>query len=91
MSTPPQSIDALRAAIDKVDHHIVQLLSERYKLVCTIQALKRQSGLPPRDPKRETDMLVRRGQWSEEAELPPAMVIEIFQRILAHLPPNPDD
>lgn len=53
------SIEVLRARIDEIDTHIVELLNERAKLALEIRALKPQASMGLYDPKREEEIFAR--------------------------------
>ncbi len=72
----------LRAEIDLVNAEILRAIERRGALVLRIVQIKRQAGMPPVDPARETEMMARiaarvRGPFSRAA------IQAIFRTILA--------
>ena len=58
---PPKApdLDALRRAIDSIDHKIVRLLNQRSKHVVSVGAFKRAKGIPIYAPHREAEVLAK--------------------------------
>ena len=74
-------LDEIRVSIDDVDRRIVDLLNERTRIVENIGTVKKHSGLPIYEPKREEQVFANilghnRGPLSPEA------VRRIFERII---------
>jgi chorismate mutase-like protein len=74
-------LDEIRVQIDDVDRRIVDLLNERTRIVEDIGRVKKHSGLPIYEPKREEQVFANitghnRGPLSPEA------VRRIFERII---------
>ena len=74
-------LDEIRVSIDDVDRRIVDLLNERTRIVENIGNVKKHSGLPIYEPKREEQVFANilghnRGPLSPEA------VRRIFERII---------
>jgi chorismate mutase len=53
------SIESLRREIDQLDAKIVRALNKRATAAVKIGALKRKSGIPVRDTRRERDVLAK--------------------------------
>ena len=53
------SIESLRREIDRFDAKIVRFLNRRAAVAVKIGALKRKSGIPVRDSRRERDVLAK--------------------------------
>jgi chorismate mutase-like protein len=74
-------IPQLRQAIDELDRQILELVSERLRLVMKVGEVKRSLGLDVYDPAREKDLLERVAR-AAPAPLTSAMAERIFQRII---------
>jgi monofunctional chorismate mutase len=81
MLSPSPELEALRVAIDDVDRRLLELLSERVRLVLAVGAYKRKNGLAIYDPERERSVLER---LSREARPPldGATVRRVFERLI---------
>lgn len=71
MSEIPVELVRLRASIDNLDHALVCLLAERFKVTQEVGLLKATKGLPPADPKREEQQIARLRRLADEAGLDP--------------------
>ena len=69
MSDVPELL-ALRASIDNLDHALVCLLAERFKITQAVGRLKAARGLPAADPDREERQVARLRRLADEAGLP---------------------
>lgn len=76
-----QLLDELRVSIDDVDRRIVELLNERTRVVEEIGRVKRESGLPVYEPKRE-DAVFQNVTASNAGPLTPGSLRRIFERII---------
>jgi chorismate mutase-like protein len=79
--TIPAELDALRRAIDDIDSKILDLVSERVKVVLAVGDYKRARSMAAYDPERERQMLERlcaRAQSPLDAET----VRRIFERLI---------
>jgi 3-deoxy-7-phosphoheptulonate synthase / chorismate mutase len=74
-------IPQLRQSIDQLDRQILELVSERLRLVMQVGEVKRGLGLEVHDPAREREMLERVAR-AAPAPLTPAMAQRIFQCII---------
>ena len=70
-----------RAAIDEIDHALVQLLNRRTRAVESIGSAKEAAGLPVYEPKRE-DEVYRNVLNHNAGPLPPEALRRIFERII---------
>lgn len=82
MSAPPPEIQASRAAIDALDHALVELLARRRALVATIFEAKRALALPLVDPAREEALLEDRRAQAAALGVPPELAEAIFRLVL---------
>lgn len=71
----------LRTKIDKVDKKILQLLSERVRLVGQIAVEKKKSNLSPYDSKRWHELIESRKIVAKTMGLDQKMVVELWEEI----------
>ncbi len=74
-------LDELRILIDDVDRRLVALLNERTRVVEEIGRVKRLSGLPVYEPKRE-EMVFANVTGSNGGPLTPEALRRVFERII---------
>lgn len=55
--SPPEGLAAARARIDDIDRKLLALLSDRARIALEIAQIKRKSGLPIHNPRREAEVL----------------------------------
>lgn len=76
------SLNELRAKIDQIDDHLLELLEQRAGLVDQVAACKRQSAAPRfHDPERERQILDRLA--AREGRLPRESVRAIFREVIS--------
>lgn len=81
-SSASETLDRLRARIDSVDAHLLDLLAERAELVADISAVKRVAGLSPVDPERE-NALLRRVLARGAGRFPREAIVAVFREIMS--------
>jgi chorismate mutase len=75
MSNPDETVDAAailktwRNSIDNIDAALIHILAERFRCTQEVGKLKAQYGLPPSDPKRESQQIARLRQLAKDAQL----------------------
>jgi len=74
-------LDEFRILIDEVDRRIVEMLNERTRVVEEIGRVKRLSGLPVYEPKREEQVFANITR-SNGGPLTPEALRRIFERII---------
>ncbi len=72
----------LRASIDNIDAALVHLLAERFRLTKQVGVYKAAHDLPPADPVREKQQLVRLHKLATEADLDPAFAEKFYAFIV---------
>jgi|SRR6516162_5170234 chorismate mutase len=61
----------MRESIDNIDAAIVYMLAERFRCTRKVGILKAEHNLPPADPEREANQVVRLRQIASAAKLDP--------------------
>lgn len=82
MVEPPPEIAALRAAVDEVDHAVLELCAQRRSIVAALLARKRELGLPLVDPAREAALLDERRAFAAKVGLSPDLAETIVRALL---------
>jgi chorismate mutase len=78
--TAPE-IEALRVSIDDVDRKILELMTERVRLVLAVGDVKRARQMPVYDPERERRVLDRLASQAEPP-LDATTVRRVFERLI---------
>ncbi len=73
-----------RQQIDEIDRRFVELLAERQAIVDEITDVKAETDRDVKDPDREAELLDRLRDKAREHDLPPDLIEEIYQQILAY-------
>ena len=60
-----------RKSIDNIDAALVHMLAERFRITQAVGAYKAKATLPPADPARESQQIMRLRRLAEESELDP--------------------
>jgi len=71
-----------RESIDRLDAILVFTLAERFKHTRAVGKLKAEHNLPPSDPVREEQQIVRLEGLAEEADLDPEFAKEFLNFII---------
>jgi len=79
--TPP-ALQVLRDRIDRIDHQFMELLAERHRVVGEVAAVKRETGVPIRDERREAALLADRRAVAERSGLNPEVTESLFRLVL---------
>ena len=82
---PPEThpeLRRLRDSIDNIDAALVHLLAERFKFTKAVGEFKAAHGLPPADPRRETEQVARLRALAESAKLDPDFAEKFLSFIL---------
>lgn len=72
----------MRQSIDNIDAALVHLLAERFKCTQRVGRLKAAHGLPPADPQREAEQIVRLRSLAESAHLDPAFAEKFLSFVI---------
>lgn len=85
-SNSPESIfmelNGLRKSIDNIDASLIFMLSERFNCTKKVGKLKAVYELPPSDPEREKNQILRLKRLSEEANLDPIFAEKFLRFII---------
>jgi chorismate mutase-like protein len=79
---PEDPLQDLRERIDKLDLQLLDLLSERARIVLEIGAIKSRNGLPVYAPARE-EILLRKLEEHNKGPLPPRSIRAIYREIIS--------
>ncbi len=71
-----------RASIDNLDAALVHLLAERFRCTQQVGQLKARYGLPPADPERERQQIVRLRRLADDANLDPEFAEKVLNFII---------
>ena len=86
----PVELLAVREKIDEIDERLLDLLAERFALTHEVGVLKAEQNLTSFDATREAEKLARLTDLSEQRNLNPDLVEELFQRIMQQVVKNHD-
>ena len=86
----PVELLAVREKIDEIDERLLDLLAERFALTHEVGVLKAEQNLTSFDATREAEKLARLADLSEQRNLNPDLVEELFQRIMQQVVKNHD-
>lgn len=78
-----QRISDLRKKIDTIDEQILLLLKERLEVSKRIGRMKKDHGLPLRDPRREEEVYAKVMKEASQRELDPSEIEALYQKIIA--------
>jgi chorismate mutase len=92
MSSDAPAIDPIlagyRASIDNIDAALIHILAERFRITKAVGAYKAEMKLPPSDPGREEQQIVRMRKLAGEANLDPEFSEKflrfIIQEVIRH-------
>ncbi len=69
--TAQEELARYRASIDNFDAALIHILAERFRKTKQVGELKAKHDLPPADPKREEEQLIRLRKLAELSDLDP--------------------
>lgn len=78
----PESLLALRAQIDELDHQMLQLLGQRKEIVAQVADVKRHHHIGIRDRKREDELLTDRRNHCNDLGLSHQVIESLYRVIL---------
>jgi len=77
-----KSLAELRARLDVIDHELLQLVAERQTLGKQIAEVKRSSGQPTRDFRREREVLLKARRDADALGVSPALAESLLQSLI---------
>jgi chorismate mutase len=77
-----------RESIDRLDAILIYTLGERFKHTQAVGKLKAEHNLPPADPKREEDQIIRLGRLAKSADLDPEFAEKFLKFIIKEVIQN---
>lgn len=75
----------LRGSIDNIDAALIFMLAERFRATQQVGILKAEHEMPPSDPAREEQQVVRLRALAEEAHLDPEFAEKWFNFVVAEV------
>lgn len=76
------ALQALRAELDELDAQWLALLARRFAITAEVGQLKKQHGLPARDPEREAQQRARFAALASEHGIDPEFAQNLLQLLL---------
>lgn len=76
------SLQELRARLDVIDRELLELVAERQTIGSQIAAVKRASGQPTRDYRREREVLLKAREDAESLGVSPALAERILRSLI---------
>ena len=77
-----KSLDELRARLDNLDRELLQLVAERQAISGQIAEVKRATGQPTRDFRREKEVLLKARRDAEAMGVSPALGESLLQSLI---------
>src|SRR5512139_3435867 len=77
-----KSLEELRARLDVIDRELLQLVAERQSLGGQIAAVKRATGQPTRDFRREREVVLKARRDAESLGISPALAELLMQALI---------
>ncbi len=84
----PAELLEVREKIDTIDKELIQLLGRRFALTHQVGLLKANKALDAVDTTRESEKLAEISALCEQHQLNPALVTELFSRIMEEVVKN---
>ena len=88
--TVPNELLKVREQIDEIDERLLRLLAERFQLTHQVGIVKASQALASFDSTREAEKLERLRALCGDLQLDPALVTELFTRIMQEVVKNHD-
>jgi isochorismate pyruvate lyase len=76
------TIQEVRAAIDRIDRELVQLIAERQRWIEQAVAVKARDGLPALIPERVDEVLALVANEAKSAAVDPALVDRLWREMM---------
>ena len=78
------TLEELRARLDRIDAQLVELIAERQATIAGISSVKRSTGSPLRDFKRESQVFERVQQRAAELGVEPRVAREVMRHLIRY-------
>lgn len=78
------NITEVRDEIDRIDHTLIKLLSQRFEYVKEVVKYKENTPDSIQAPKRKMEVIKCRRQWAEENGLDPDVIEEMYTRLIQY-------
>lgn len=78
-------LDRFRSSIDNIDAALIMMLAERFKITKEVGVYKAEVGLPPADPEREQQQIIRLRRLASDANLDPAFSEKFLRFVIAEV------
>ncbi len=86
--SPPEELLAAREQIDAIDRELLALLGKRFELTHHVGLVKASKALEAVDATRESEKLAELSALCEKYDLNPALVRELFSKIMEEVVKN---
>ena len=80
--TPQDKLLSYRKSIDNFDAILIHALAERFRITKEVGKLKAENDLPPSDPGREEQQILRLRQLAENADLDPDFAEKFLEFVI---------
>ena len=81
---PEKTIQKNRKKLDKITEDLVNLVAKRNKVILSIAKVKRQSGKPIVNIKREKEVLERAKRFSKEMNVDFTLIKKMMKLLIKH-------
>ncbi len=75
-------LQEFRRSIDNFDAALIHILAERFRVTKAVGALKASADLPPSDPNREAEQIVRLRELAKSADLDPDFAEKFLEFVI---------
>lgn len=82
---PVEELSQYRKTIDNIDAAIVHMLAERFRCTKQVGELKAKHEMPPSDPSREREQILRLRELAEESDLDPVFAEKFLEFVVAEV------
>ena len=93
MSDAPQTdavLAGFRKSIDNIDAALIHMLAERFRITQAVGEYKARVTLPPADPVREQEQIMRLRRLAEDSELDPEFSEKFLRFIIDEVIRHPE-
>ena len=83
--TPVEKLEQFRKSIDNLDAALVHIMAERFRVTKQVGELKAQADLPPSDPEREKNQVIRLRELATSSNLDPDFAEKLLNFIISEV------